>query len=226
MKSFLIAIALLIVASSGSLAAQSIQTADQLFSQISDAYAKINDYEAQIVISSGRQTMSGTLLFKAPSLLRIDFSQPAEQAIVYDGHRLLVYLPQYRAVLAQDSGDQQSAGAGLASREGLKIMKRNYTIAWESSPAPVALDPGSQEMVRRLILSRKTVADGFKTLRLSIPVDNPIIRRIEGWTIAGERIAFTFAGITTNIGVSTDRFMFAIPATANVYNNFLFKSDN
>ena len=208
------------------LASQDMQTAEQFFKQVSDRYAQVNDYEGQISINSGKQVMYGTVAFKSPALLRIDFSQPAEQVIVYDGSRLVVYIPQYRAVLSQEGGDARSAGAGLASRDGLSMMRRSYTIAWETNPEPVPLDPGSGELVERLSLVRKNVSDGLKTIKLSIDPETKLIRRIEGWTIANEKIVFNFTGIKTNVGLSANRFMYDTPATANVYNNFLFKSDN
>jgi outer membrane lipoprotein-sorting protein len=105
-------------------------------------------------------------------------------------------------------------------------MRRSYTIAWETNPEPVPLDPGSGELVERLSLVRKNVSDGLKTIKLSIDPETKLIRRIEGWTIANEKIVFNFTGIKTNVGLSANRFMYDTPATANVYNNFLFKSDN
>jgi outer membrane lipoprotein-sorting protein len=112
--------------------AQDIATAEQFFAKVSDRYAEIYDYEAAIQISSSGQIMRGKLFFKSPSLLRIDFTQPADQVIVFDGERLVVYIPQYRAVLQQETGTAGlgAASVALASREGLSMMKRNYTIAW------------------------------------------------------------------------------------------------
>lgn len=204
---------------------QEIVTAEQFFNKVSDKYATINDYEASIQISSGTQPMNGKLSFKAPALLRIDFSQPAEQVIVFDGQRLVVYIPQYRAVLQQETG-ANSIGAGaaaLASRDGLSMMKRTYSLAWESSPQPVPLDTGSQEMVQRLMLARKSATEGFKTIRLSISPDTLLIRRIEGWTVANEKITFDFTMIKLNQGIPATRFLYDAPASANVYNNFLFQ---
>lgn len=224
-KIFIIS-ALFAIAILGMAHTQEMQTAEQLFGKVSDRYASINDYQGQVVIASAKQSMSGSILFKAPSLLRVDFTQPSEQAIVFNGSRLVIYLPQYRAVLSQDTGDAKATGAGLASREGLKMMKRSYTIAWESSPEAIPLDSGTGDLVYRLSLNRKNVSDGFKTIRLSISQETKLIRRLEGWTIAGERIAFTFSDIQTNVGVSANRFMFDTPPTASVYNNFLFKTEN
>lgn len=223
-KSIILASLAFLLAAVG-LFAQEIVTAEQFFNKVSDNYATINDYEASIQISSGTQPMNGKLSFRAPALLRIDFSQPAEQVIVFDGQRLVVYIPQYRAVLQQETG-ANSVGAGaaaLASRDGLSMMKRTYSLAWEFSPQPVPLDTGSQEMVQRLMLTRKSAAEGFTTIRLSISPATLLIRRIEGWTVANEKITFDFASIKLNQGIPATRFLYDAPASANVYNNFLFQ---
>lgn len=205
--------------------AQEIVTAEQFFAKVSAKYATIEDYEASISITSASAPMLGKLYFKSPSLLRIDFTKPPEQVIVFDGVRLVVYIPQFRAVLQQETG---SAGVGagaaaLASREGLSMMKRNYTIAWETSPQAVALDPDSAEMVYKMLLTRRTVSEGFKTIKVSVSETTLLIRRIEGWTVANEKIAFDFTSVRLNQNIPATRFLYDAPASANVYNNFLFQ---
>lgn len=216
---------LFILLAAGASWAQDILTAEAFFAKVSERYSSVEDYEASIHIMNASQPMNGKLFFKSPSLLRIDFSQPAEQVIVFDGERLVVYIPQYRAVLQQDTaGAGIGAGAAtLASREGLSMLKRNYTIAWESSPQPVPLEQGSQELVRRLSLSRKTVSEGFKTIRISVSDSSLLIRRIEGWTVANEKISFDFTQVKLNQSIPATRFLYDAPASANVYNNFLFQ---
>jgi outer membrane lipoprotein-sorting protein len=224
MKKTLTALLFLLV-SALLVSSQEIVTAEQLFAKVSSAYAAVTDYEAQISISNAGQPMKGILYFKSPSLLRINFTQPPEQVIVFDGETLKVYIPQYKAVLQQETG-ASGVGAGaasLASREGLAMMKRNYTIAWDNSPATAALDPGSSEMVYRLMLSRKTVSEGFKTIRISVSASSLLIRRIEGWTVSNDRIGFDFTSIALNQGIPATRFLYDAPASANIYNNFLFQ---
>jgi outer membrane lipoprotein-sorting protein len=224
MKRFYAAIAAFLVLAAAA-GAQEIVTAEQFFAKVSDKYAGVEDYEATIAISNAGQPMTGKLYFKSPSLLRIDFTQPPEQVIVFDGDRLVVYIPQYRAVLQQETGGAGlgAGAASLASREGLSMMKRNYTIAWESTPQASALDQSSPEKVFKLLLSRKTVSEGFKTIRVSVSESTLLIRRIEGWTVANERIAFDFSAIRLNQSVPATRFIYDAPASANVYNNFLFQ---
>jgi outer membrane lipoprotein-sorting protein len=207
--------------------AQDIVTAAQYFGQVADRYAQIDDYEGKIGITTAKDTMKGDIIFKSPSLLRVDFTSPPDQVIAFDGQTLTVYIPGYNAILSQSAGDKPGAGsASLATREGLRMLKRNYTVAFESSPAPLPLDGAAGEQAVRLVLNRSSAAEGFRTIKLYVTPDTKLIRRIEGWTIAGDKLTFDFTGIKTNVGIPAARFVYDSPASANVYNNFLFKSDS
>ena len=213
---------------SAPVSAQEIVTAGQYFSLVADRYAQVVDYEGKISITTGKDLMKGDISFKAPSLLRVDFTSPPDQVIAFDGQTLSVYIPGYNAILSQSTADKPGAGtASLATREGLRMLKRNYSVAFESSPAPQPLEGGAAgEQAVRLVLGRTSAAEGFRTLKLYITPDTKLIRRIEGWTISGDKLTFDFTGIKTNVGIPATRFVYDSPASANVYNNFLFKSDN
>jgi len=205
--------------------AQEILTADSYLAGVAERYASIKDYQAKILISSSKATMKGSLIHKSPSLLRIDFSQPMDQVISYNGEELTVYIPEYRAVLSQNVGTTSSgaAGASLASAKGLSILRRNYSVAYDSGPGELPLEEGSTELVIKLSLTRKSVAEGFRSLTLSISPATKLIRRIEGNTIADENVRFDFTDIILDQGIPEARFVYDSPASANRYNNFLFK---
>jgi len=207
-------------------AAQDIITASQFFDQVAERYAQVEDYQAKIRITSGKDTMVGTIAFKSPSLLRVDFTEPADQVIAFDGQTLTVYIPGYRAILSQSATGKAGAGsASLASREGLKMMKRNYGVAFEKDPTPVPLEDAAGETAVLLVLTRSTVSEGFKTIKLYVNPESKLIRRMEGWTLGGDKIGFDFTGMTINAGIPASRFLYDSPASANVYNNFLFKTE-
>jgi outer membrane lipoprotein-sorting protein len=211
----------------GMLAAQTITTADAFFSAVSDNYAKINDYSATIVITAftgtKNETMSGRALFKKPNLLRIDFSNPDRQTIVFNGEVLTIYLPSYNVVLNQsvDKGSGAS-GASLATPQGLSLMKRYYSIAYESGPDPVALDEKSKEQVVVLTLTRRSTTEMFRAIRLMISPDTKLIRRIDAKTISGDQILFDFTAYSLDQGILDNRFVYDSPASANMFNDFLF----
>jgi len=204
---------------------QDIITAENYLKMVSETYASIRDYEATITIRSGNSEMIGNASYLTPNFMRIDFTRPAEQVIVFNGEALIVYLPEYRAVLNQAVNKRSGAatGAGLASSQGLSLLSRNYVSSFLTGPNPEPLDGTSGERVMKLRLTRRTIAEGFRELTLSINPDTKLIRRIEGRTIAEGELRFDFANIRTNVGIPEARFAYDTPASANMYNNFLFR---
>jgi len=201
---------------------QDIITAEKYLEMVSDTYSSIRDYEAIITIRSGSNEMIGNASYLTPNFLRIDFTRPAEQVIVFNGEALTVYLPEYRAVLNQ-AVNKRASGAGMASAQGLSLLRRNYVSSFLTGPNPEPLDGTSGERVMKLRLSRRTIAEGFRELTLSINPDTKLIRRIEGRTIAEGELRFDFTNIKTNVGIPEARFAYDTPASANMYNNFLFR---
>ena len=204
--------------------AQDILTADKFFKDVSAKYSAIKDYEASVSVIAGKQTMAGTVIYKAPSLMRMDFTDPASQVIVYDGQSMVVYVPEFRAILSQQTSTTSSAAA--ATGDGLRMLGRNYSISYETSPTPVPLPGAEGESVIRLTLSRLTVAEGFRTITLSINPSTLLIRRMDGMTLAGDLISYDFKNIRLDQDIPATRFIYDSPASANVYNNFLFSSEN
>jgi outer membrane lipoprotein-sorting protein len=206
--------------------AQEIVTADRYMEQVSGRYAEIKDYEADATIVSGTATMTGALSYLSPNYLRIDFTEPQEQVICFNGDILTVYLPGYRAVLSQEVTSYRStpaAGASLASAQGLALLRRNYVPSFVTGPDPSPLDADSQAMAVQIRLTRRNVSEGFREIVLYIEPESLLIVRIEGRTIADSLVRFDFANIRTNVGIPEGRFLYDSPASANMYNNFLFR---
>jgi len=215
-------VALLIAAASAQ-----ITTADAFFSSVSEFYGSIKDYSAQISVAQGSQkkaAMVGTVWFKKPDLLRIDFTTPSEQTIVFNGEILTIYLPSPdNVILTQSVGKASgSSGASLATPQGLSLMKRYYSVAYESGPDPVPLEQGSSEYVVALLLTRRSTSEMFRTIRLLVSPDTKLIRRIDARTISGDQIVIDFTGYSLNQGILDNRFVYDPPASANMYSDFLF----
>jgi outer membrane lipoprotein-sorting protein len=207
------------------LAAQSIVTAEAYLKQVSDYYATFRDYEAQIAINTGGTEMTGMVSHLAPAFMRIDFFSPAEQVIVFNGEQLTIYLPEMRAILNQDVGSFAGGSANLATGQGLSMMRRNYAAAYVTGPDPVPLDDGLREEVVKLKLTGRGGQE-FRELILSIDPVTFLIRRIAASQPTGGAIQFDFTNVKTNQGIPEQRFIYDSPASANVYNNFLFRDRN
>jgi len=217
------------------LSAQEILTAERYLAQVGERYQAMKDYTAQVTIVSGQATMHARSLYKAPSLMRLDFSVPEGQIIVFNGDTLTVYLPEYRAVMSQTvNTDSSSGGASLASASGLSILRRNYAASYRTSPAPVPLNdpaegeavPENAEMVVKLVLSRRSLSEGFREIQLAINPETFLIRRIEGLTIANEQVSFDFVDIKPDQGIADALFTYESQPSANFYDNFLYRDSD
>jgi outer membrane lipoprotein-sorting protein len=113
-------------------------------------------------------------------------------------------------------------GANLATGAGLSMMRRNYVAAYVTGPNPVPLEDGSRENVVKLRLSSR-YGGGFRELIVSVDPTAMLIRRIAASQVSGGALQFDFTAVKLNQGVPEQRFIYDSPASANVYNNFLFR---
>ena len=206
---------------SASLFAQSITTASAYFKTISEYYATLKDYEVNFEIKVERQETAGRLSFKAPDLLRLDYTNPEEQVICYNGDTLTVYLPDSDAVLQQSITSDTGAEA-LTTPQGLSLLSRYYTIAYETGQNAEPLEDGSDEMVVKFVLNRKSAAEAFRSISIAVSEQTKLIRRIEAVTPKGEVFLFDFFDYVLNQDITDQRFIYDAPSSANNYNNFLF----
>ena len=114
----------------------------------------------------------------------------------------------------------------MASAQGLQLLRRGYVPAFVTGPEPVPLEERSREMVIKLRLTRRLGSEGFREIILNINPETLLIRRIEGRTIADALVRFDFSNIRTNLGIPEQRFIYDPPATANLYNNFMFRESD
>jgi len=202
--------------------AQGILTASSFFKSVSENYATIKDYEADVDIKASRSTMSGHISYKNPNLLRIDFTNPEEQVICFNGDLLTIYLPGSAAILNQAVDNSNNTGANLATSQGLSLLSRYYSPSYETGQDAVPLEDGSDEMVVNLILRRRNMSEAFSHIKLSVSPSTMLIRRIEATTPQNETFSFDFKNYVINNGISDQRFIYDPPSSANNYNNFLF----
>ena len=201
--------------------AQEITTASAYFKSVSDYYATIKDYEADFDIKADRLDMAGKVSYKKSDLLRMDFTSPAEQVICFNGDMLTVYLPGAVAVLQQSVKGEGNA-ATLATSNGLSLMSRYYTVAYEVGQDPVPLEPGSAEKVVKLYLNRRNTTEAFRYIKLAVSAETKLIRRVEAVTTRGESFVFNFTDYKLNQDLTDQRFIYDPPSSANNFNNFLF----
>jgi outer membrane lipoprotein-sorting protein len=114
----------------------------------------------------------------------------------------------------------------MASAQGLMLLRRNYIPAFVTGPDPIPLDNTSPDPVVKIRLTRRSISEGFREIILNIDPNTSLIRRIEGRTIAEGLVQFDFSNVKINQGIPEQRFIYDSPASANLYNNFLFRDNN
>lgn len=202
-----------------SLFAQEITTANEFFKSVSDKYATFKDYTADIEILMDKEKMEATVLYMAPDKLRMDFSSPANQTIVYDGKKLVCYLPDSQSVLTQET---LNADANPVTADGLSLLRRYYSVSYEKGQDVVPLDEHSDENVVKLILWRRSPSESFRYIVMAVMPDTKLIRRITAVTPGGVVYQFDFKNYEVNQGLTEQRFQYDIPSGANTFDNFLF----
>ena len=203
--------------------AQGITTASAYFKTISEYYSTLKDYEVNFEIKMDKTETAGKLSFKSPDLLRLDYTNPQEQVICFNGDVLTIYLPEAAAVLQQQINPESSNNAvSMTTPQGLSLMTRYYTVAYETGQNAEPLEEGSDEMVVKFILSRKNASEAFRYIKLSINEHTKLIRRIDAVTPKGEEFIFNFYDYKLNQGITDQRFIYDAPSSANNYNNFLY----
>lgn len=204
--------------------AQNITTASAYFKTISEYYGTIKDYEVDFEIKIEKNESRGKLSFKAPNLIRMDYTNPEEQVICFNGDMLTIYIKEPAEAVLQQQVTPGSAGSAtnLSTPQGLSLMSRYYTVAYETGQNPEPLEEGSDERVVKLILTRKSASEAFRYIKLAINSETKLIRRIDAVTPKGEEFIFDFYDYVLNQNLSEQRFVYDAPSSANNYNNFLF----
>lgn len=201
--------------------AQSITTASAYFKTISEYYGSLKDYEVDFEIKVDKTESAGKLSYKAPDLIRMDYTNPQEQVIVFNGDTLTIYLPApANAILQQDAST--SGVNSVSTPQGLSLLSRYYTVAYETGQNAEPLEENSDEMVVKFILSRKSASEAFRYIKIAVNANTNLIRRVEAVTPKGENFVFDFFDYKLNQNITDQRFIYDPPSSANNYNNFLF----
>ncbi|MFP4510628.1 MAG: LolA family protein [Spirochaetaceae bacterium] len=216
-----------------SASAQQIETASQFLQRLSEEYAGFEDYMADIVFTTENERMEGTLYHRRPDLLNIEFTRPDEQFIITDGEYLRVHVPSLNTTLTQRLRTSADAPGGIATAEGLALLQRNFSVAFQSSPDFVGVNStgnfiepvGPDTEVINLRFDTSTPEEGYRQLIVSVNADYRI-RRIVGTTVDLDRVQFDFTNVRVNRGLPDSRFEYVAPPASSTFEDFLFDSSN
>lgn len=203
------------------------QTASDFFKTISDKYAGIESYTADFKITSGVRSnivQEGTISYKSPNLLRLDYSSPAEQVLNVNSRKISIYVPAHGTLFEQTINSEEEALAletsGLTS-QGLSLFSTNYSISYVNGPELEILDVNNPEEVYKLRLLPRKFSEPFSRIIISITSDG-FIRRLESTTRTGETIIFDIIDIDIDANINIKIFDYEAPPTTVTLRDFLF----
>ena len=216
---------LLLLIAAGTAGAQQILSAEKFLEAVSQKFATVNDMEASVTFTQGKSsTWQGTLSYRSPLYLRIDFTSPKGQFLAIDAEQLVIYVPSLNVVMVQALKKRSSGQlAEMATAKGLTMLSHNFSVAWATGPDLVPLEDGSSETVYKLKLTPRVASTGFTSMVLSVTREY-LFRRLEGVRADGEKQVMDYAGVKINQNLPDQRFRIDTPADANIVSDFLFDS--
>ena len=120
--------------------AQNITTASAYFKTISEYYGTIKDYEVDFEIKVDKSESRGKLSFKAPNLLRMDYTNPEEQVICFNGDMLTIYIKEPAEAVLQQQVTPGSSGSAstMTAQAPLQIFLhlRAFPLCHAITPLP------------------------------------------------------------------------------------------
>jgi len=195
--------------------AQELITGDAFLSQVSDHFRTIMDYSATIEIrdvDSGELKLQGTVFYKRPNLLRINFS--GGRVFVSNEERMLYYTPSHSFVLKQTLNQNSETPDEIEVIKGLEYLDNSYSASFVESLEMMPLEEGSSEMVYKLNLFSSFAR--FKEIEVSIN-SNMMIRRIITNTII-----IDYKNIQVNTNILEQNFDYIPPSSVTVIEDFLY----
>jgi outer membrane lipoprotein-sorting protein len=203
--------------------AQEIVTAQEFFGKVSATFGTIKDYSCDFTYTRSDTVSGGKMYYRAPNLLRLDYSTPKGQTVLMDGEKLQILIPSLSLILEQKFG-KATARQDVASEKALRMLADGYDIAYLDSPSPVPLEAGSKELVTKLKLTRRSASEMYREITLSISRDL-FIRRWEGLLEDRSSVVMDYTSVRLNQGLPASKFSDEAWPEANVYPDFLTGSD-
>jgi outer membrane lipoprotein-sorting protein len=185
-------------------------TADELLARVSARYKTFKDFRADVVVTTSSPFMgetsssAGVLYAGQPNRVRVEFSSPTEQTVVFDGKYMYVYAPGATQVL-------RYASPGISYLANLPLALDNLSSDYD---VELAAETGGRAY--ELHLSAQTRATPFPEIRLWIDRERLVALRSDFYDAAGNRTSYHFSGYKFNLGLPASTFTFQLPPGAEI----------
>lgn len=153
----------------------------------------------------------GTLIYRAPRLFRIAYSDPAGDIVVSDGERVWIYLPssQPGQVIRQPAGQSEVRNPLTYLRD----LRDDYD-AVSGGPQTMA-----GRVTDRLVLTPKGDRAPFMLLEVWVDRETGLLRQVRTRTEEGVATTYTFIRLEPNARLSAGAFEFEPPEGVEIFDS-------
>jgi outer membrane lipoprotein-sorting protein len=176
-------------------------------------FKSYNTYQAdfKIISKKGKKTKvrQGTIYFRKPDKVRMDFSRPRRQSVVSDGETVWIYVPRLKLLGKQElksEGDEGffSKKIPIGLERLFSLYHYSFTKKKQPSQASVA---GQKGKYYTLSLKQTVMTSGFREMTLWVN-QNYRIQQVKARTALGKDVTMSFAKIKTGIDLKESLFVF------------------
>lgn len=183
-------------------------TADIAFRELRNAYNSISSFVGSITIKLGNKVYSGSIKYKVPNKMKINFSSPSAIDLISDGSSIWIYIKGNNTVIKQP----------ILSRKGGRLIYASEVInPYEkyNREYVVALDKYDDKTYTFTLRAKPEVFTTFNNAKL-VALKNGLIQSISGITITRENLSIEMKYSAVNIPIDDREFFFTPPADAQV----------
>ena len=185
---------------------------------MTEMFNSIEDYTAEFNWLNGDVHYLGTIKYKKPDKILLEFDEPEEQKIVSNGKVLYIYIP-YLKVVAQQSLSEatESSILSTASESGLSKLFDEYSFSFYDTSS---LQSFGGTSAYHLKLNQKRPKVGFKQMDFWVS-EKGLILQSNGISQNEVRVSLTFSDIQLNVELPDYIFDFEVPADAQIIRNII-----
>ena len=210
---------------------EELLSAKELLQKISDNFkANIKDYKAEIKWIQKENIQLGTISFKNPQKMRIDFIEPKGQVICTNGYELWLYIEYLNLVLHENLLEKEKIkneegltetiiNPVLIDVVGLDKFLSDYSIEYHETKERIYYKDKKQVYQLKLIRWRSS-KNGFNIIYLTVQ-ENGLIRKVEGITAAYRHIILEIDNYEVNNNISDLIFNYKPPPHSSTVENFI-----
>ena len=181
-----------------------------ILTRVQATYRDVNDLTADFVQQSyiegfDAKSFKGKLFLKKPGMVRWDYTRPVKQNIVINGDKIILYFHEQKQAIIQKASAHPDAEPAMGLLSNIEKWEESFSVKGEDHSGDffrLKLTPKTMTMVKEVIVE--------------VDKETYYIKKLILFENSGNRVSFSFSGITFNSGIKGSLFDFKIPGGTEV----------